>query len=142
MKIVTRTLMTLAASFFIANAVMASEPVPEFVDGTTRVSAEDLIQLVESKPNLVIIDARKRSDWEKGYIEGAVNLPNTDTTAASLAKVVPSKATPVLFYCNGVMCGRSVKSAHVAIAAGYSNIYWFRGGIEEWEAKGLPVVRP
>ncbi|MDH4273836.1 MAG: rhodanese-like domain-containing protein [Gammaproteobacteria bacterium] len=113
---------------------------PEFVDGTTRVSAEEVVALVEKTPNLVIIDSRKASDFKKGFIEGAISMPNTDTTPDSLAKVVKSKTTPVLFYCNGVRCGRSVDSSKVAMAAGYKKVYWFRGGIEEWESKGLPLV--
>jgi rhodanese-related sulfurtransferase len=40
-----------------------------------------------------------------------------------------------------VKCGRSFESAKIAIAEGYSKIYWFRGGMEEWEGKGLPVVK-
>ncbi len=127
----------------LAGAAWAGKQVtPESIDGTTRVNAEEVIDLVESKPDLVIIDARKASDYRKGHIEGAVSLPNTETTPETLAKVIPSKETPVLFYCNGVKCGRSVKSAEIALQAGYENIYWFRGGIEEWQAKGLPLVRP
>ncbi len=123
-------------------SLQAGETTPEFVEGTTRVTAEEIIDLVDAKPDLVIIDARKRSDYQKGYIEGAVNLPNTETTPESLAGVIPSKSTPVLFYCNGVKCGRSVESAQKAVSAGYTQVYWFRGGIQEWEAKGLPVVKP
>ncbi|WP_455366992.1 rhodanese-like domain-containing protein, partial [Kaarinaea lacus] len=81
------------------------------------------------------------SDRESaGWIEGSVGLPDYDTSAESLAKHIPSKSTPVLFYCNGVKCGRSVNSSKVAIEAGYQNIYWFRGGWEEWTEKGMPAT--
>jgi len=90
---------------------------------------------------MVIIDARKASDREKGYIEDSIGLPDTDTTEQSLASYLPGKATPVIFYCNGVKCGRSVKSAKNAVNWGYSNIYWFRGGWEEWMDNGYPVTR-
>lgn len=139
----TRTIALVLLSLFLAGTAWAGKKeTPQFIDGTTRVSAEEVIDLVESKPDLVIIDARKASDYQKGYIEGAVSLPNTETTPETLAKVIPSKETPVLFYCNGAKCGRSVKSAKIAVQAGYKNIYWFRGGIEEWQAKGLPLVKP
>lgn len=126
---------------FAAGAAVAKEDVPPSIDGTTRVSAEDVIGLVGEMPDLIIIDARKSSDYQKGHIEGAVSLPNTETDADSLAKVIPAKDHPVLFYCNGVKCGRSVESARAAVSAGYSNIYWFRGGMEEWQAKAMPVVK-
>ncbi len=120
----------------------AGEMTPEFLEGTTRVGAEEVIDLVDEHSDLVIIDARKRSDYQKGHIEGAVNLPNTETTPESLAGVIPSKSTPVVFYCNGVKCGRSVESVQKTVSAGYSQVYWFHGGIQEREAKGLPLVKP
>ncbi len=138
----TLFLIFLGALLMAGSAWAEKKEVPQFIDGTTRVSAEDVIDLVESRPDLVIIDARKASDYRKGHIEGAINLPNTETNAETLAKVLPSKDTPVLFYCNGIRCGRSVESAQIALKAGYTQVYWFRGGIQEWEAKGLPVVKP
>ncbi len=113
--------------------------VQETIEGTTRVTAEQVIELVEGTPDLVIIDARKAADYEKGFIEGAIDLPDTETTEASLAAHVASKNTPVLFYCNGVRCGRSVKSSKMAVSWDYTNIYWFRGGWGEWTEKGYPA---
>ena len=143
MKFANRITGLFFGSFLVAGFALAEEhpEVPQFVDGTTKVSAEELITLVEKNPKLVIIDSRKASDLDKGFIEGAIGLPNTDTNAASLAKIVPTKTTPIVFYCNGIHCGRSVKAADIAKAEGYNKIYWFRGGMEEWEAKGLPVTK-
>ena len=126
---------------FLCNSAIAGETTPESLAGTTKVSAENVIELFDKHPDLVLIDARKSGDHTKGYIEGSVALPNTDTTAESLAKHIKTKSTPVVFYCNGVKCGRSVESSKIAIAAGYSKIYWFRGGWEEWTKKGLPVTK-
>lgn len=143
MKMAYKFLTALLATAFLSGAAFAEEKeVPQFVEGTVRVSAEEMIELVEKFDNLVIIDSRKKSDVAKGFIEGAVALPNTETNAASLAQHAPDKATPLAFYCNGIKCGRSLKAAKIALAEGYSNIYWFRGGIQEWEAKGLPIVHP
>jgi rhodanese-related sulfurtransferase len=141
MKYTTNILFCLVLLVFSSLVVAEKKDVPETLEGTTRVTAEEVIELVESVDDLVVIDARKSSDREKGWIEGSVGLPNTQTNADSLAKVLPVKSTPVMFYCNGVKCGRSYESAKIAIAEGYSKIYWFRGGMEEWEAKGLPVMK-
>ncbi|HEY5602416.1 MAG TPA: hypothetical protein VIM41_04845, partial [Gammaproteobacteria bacterium] len=56
----------------MACAAFAESKAPEFIDGTKRVSAEEIVQLVTSTPGLVIIDARKSSDRESaGWIEGS-----------------------------------------------------------------------
>ncbi len=120
---------------------LAQADVPDAIEGTTLITAEELIDLVESTPDLVIIDARAPADREKGYIEGSVGLPDTDTNEVSLAKHLASKDTPVIFYCNGVKCGRSVTSAKLAVSLGYSKIYWFKGGWGEWTEKGLPITK-
>lgn len=129
-------LLLLSLSF----SALAEQKSPDFIDGTKRVSAEDVVELVTNTPGLVVIDARKASDRESaGWIEGSIGLPNYDTNEQTLAKHIPSKTTPVLFYCNGVKCGRSVESSKKAVSLGYKNIYWFRGGWEEWMEKGMPV---
>ncbi len=141
MRVLFKSLLTMAFSLAMASAVYAAEDVPDTVPGTTKVSAEQLIDLVQKHSDLIMVDARKPSDRAKGFIEGSVALVDTDTTPETLAKVAPNKAAPVVFYCNGVKCGRSVNSAKVAAGAGYSKIYWFRGGWEEWTAKGFPVAK-
>lgn len=113
---------------------------PETVPGTTRVDAEGVIDLVEKDPSLVIIDARISIDRKQGFIEGSHSLPDVETNCLTLAKLVPGKKRPVLFYCNGVKCGRSAKAIATAQGCGYEKIYWFRGGLEEWKAKGYPFI--
>lgn len=119
----------------------AAKDAPLLIPGTTKVFAEDLLDIAEKIPNLLIIDARIRTDRKQGYIEGSISLPDVETNCASLAKVIPKKTLPVIFYCNGVKCGRSVNSSKTAIKCGYTNIYWFQGGFEEWKRKNLPFIK-
>ena len=128
-------------SCLFSGVLQAKADVQANINGAKTISAEDLIELVDEYENLVIIDSRKPSDHEKGFIEGSVGLPDTKTSPESLAEHISTKTTAVIFYCNGVKCGRSVKATKKAIANGYSNLYWFRGGWEEWTAKGYPVAR-
>jgi len=114
---------------------------PESINGTTIVAAEGLIELATQQPQLVLIDSRNTADHREGFIEGSISLPNTDTTCESLARIVAALNAPVLFYCNGVKCGRSGRAATIAVACGYSNIYWYRNGMEEWQKKEFPLVQ-
>ena len=123
MQIATRFITLLSLSLLFFGTVHAAEKTPESIDGTTKVTAEEVIDLIGDMDDIVIVDARKSSDRAKGWIEDSIGLPNTDTTEASLAKIAPNKAGPILFYCNGVKCGRSVESARNALKWGYSKIY-------------------
>lgn len=116
-------------------------PIPDEIPGVTRVDAEGVIGLTEKIPGLTIIDSRVSGDRQQGYIEKSVSLPDTKTDCASLKKTIPKKSSPTLFYCNGVKCGRSVVAVRIALQCGYTNLYWFRGGFEEWLAKHYPFVQ-
>ena len=114
---------------------------PETIDGATIVDAEGLIETVTHIPELILIDSRIIADRTEGFIEGSVSLPDIETDCDSLASTVPGLATPVLFYCNGIKCGRSARAAYIAIDCGYANIYWFRNGMEEWQEQEYPLVQ-
>jgi rhodanese-related sulfurtransferase len=114
---------------------------PEDIDGTTQVTAEGFIQLVDSVPDLIVIDSRIPGDRKQGYVEGSISLPDVETNCDTLARNIPSKKSAALFYCNGVKCGRSAKAVKIALSCGYNNVYWFRGGFEEWLAKGYPYLQ-
>jgi hypothetical protein len=53
-----------------------------------------------AEKEVVLLDARTASKYELRHIRGAVNLQFTDFTADSLAKVIPTKGTKILIYCN------------------------------------------
>lgn len=118
-----------------------SKPVaPENIANAKILVAEEVIELILARPNMIIIDSRKKSEYLKGHIEGAVNILNTDMVMDDLNKLAPDKSRAILFYCNGVRCMRSSDAASKAVAWGYTNIFWFRGGWDEWIEKRLPVV--
>jgi 3-mercaptopyruvate sulfurtransferase SseA len=84
----------------------------------------------------VLLDARSASKYELRHIRGAVSLPFTDFTADSLAKVIPTKGTKILIYCNNNFLGSQVSFASKAAPAslnlstytslrayGYTNIF-------------------
>ncbi len=114
---------------------------PESIEGSIRVDAEGVLELINKFPQLVMIDARIPGDRKFGYIESSISLPNTETRCETLAGVIPATDNPVVFYCNGSKCGRSAKNTRIAVQCGYRQIYWFRGGIEEWSAMQFPLLR-
>lgn len=114
---------------------------PESIPGTTRVNAEQAVELILANPKMVIIDSRHAEEFVKGHIEGAINLLDSDTSPETLAKHLASKEAPVLLYCNGERCLRSSHAAKTAVNVGYKRVYWFRGGLAEWVEKKMPITK-
>ena len=113
---------------------------PESIDGVRIVTAEHAIELILDHPDMPIIDSRKKTEFVKGHIEGAVSLLDTEMTEQLLQELVPDKDATILFYCNGVRCLRSSNAIRKAQDWGYTSLVWFRGGWKEWTEKRLPVV--
>jgi rhodanese-like protein len=97
---------------------------------------EDQFLAMSREPGTLILDARSESKFKLRHIEGAINLPFTDFTAASLAKAIPEKRTRLLIYCNNNFLGSPAAfasklpaaslniSTYVALATyGYTNVY-------------------
>ncbi len=117
------------------------DELPDTISGTKTINAEELIDLATETESLILIDARLRSDHKQGFIEGSVNLPNTLTSCASLKEFTNDESQPLLFYCNGPKCERSTQAVQIAQSCGYQNIYWFRGGMDEWKKKHYPYIK-
>lgn len=127
--------------FFSIGLFAAEKPyAPVNIPGTIIISAEEVVELTLSRPELVIIDSRKKSEYLKGHIEGSANLLNTSMQREDLEKLCPDKNTPIVFYCNGTRCLRSSDAIRKAKDWGYKNLFWFRGGWKEWTDKRLPVI--
>ena len=125
---------------FAPNALADGAPME--IKGAKTVNADAVIELIQKTNNLVIIDNRSLADYEAGHIEGSTRLIDTDITSeAAIAQHVKSKDTPVLFYCNGLKCGRAANAVVKATEWGYQNVYYYALGLEEWKQRELPLVR-
>ena len=113
---------------------------PENIQDVATVSAEEVIEMILANPDLIVIDSRKKTEYQKGHIEGAINILNTRLTRDELESVSADKSREILFYCNGTRCLRSSDSIKKAKTWGYTRLIWFRGGWKEWTKKRLPVV--
>lgn len=131
---------SLFALGFGGSHALASAPLA--IPGATTVDAEAIISLITDRPDLVIIDNRRAEDYANGFIEGAVRVLDTEMTEAVLASHVRTKDTPVLFYCNGLNCGRAAKAAEMAVRWGYSQVFYYALGMDEWRMLGLPLAAP
>ena len=96
-----------------------------------------------NRPGALILDARSADAYTAGHIKGAVNLPFTDFTAASLTEVIGNKDRPILIYCNNNFANNRapvrLKAAQLAlniqtfinlVGYGHPNVYELRSAID------------
>ncbi len=79
--------------------------------------------MILANPELVVIDSRKKTEYIKGHIEGAINILNTELRLEDLESLALDKTSVLLFYCNGVCSLRSSDSLVRAASWGYTNLF-------------------
>ncbi len=117
------------------NVKVFAKGYPEWVsqkDNYGSVSAEHVAKLIAENKS-VIIDARpQKTKFNKGHIPTAVNIPFSQFEALK-GKLPRDLDTPVIFYCGGLKCRLSHKSAAKALEMGYTNVNVFAKGYPQWK---------
>jgi len=125
-----------------------SSPTPLLIPGARTVRTPELRQLlarpVDERP--LMFDVLGGAGHES--IPGAIWLADAgrghafdDEVQALLARTLAfvargNLARPVVFFCAGVNCWLSYNAALRAVRLGYTDVGWYRGGIDAWSGAG------
>ncbi|GAA3352625.1 hypothetical protein GCM10017744_002420 [Streptomyces antimycoticus] len=85
---------------------------------------------------LTLVDVREDDEWAAGHPAGALHAA-LSTLPASLSELPDG---PLAFVCRTGK--RSAQAGTQAFRAGRSSVYSVTGGLEAWQASGLPVTLP
>jgi len=132
-------------------------PTPQQVDGAQIIDTEHLQALLKQTPKPVLIDVYRRQWLEGRFIEDEphANLPDShwlantgdgelsqawqDYFSRNLQKATAGRKDQLMvFYCRAD-CWLSWNAVKRAAALGYNNLYWYRDGLDAWQAANLPL---
>jgi len=91
-----------------------------------KISAQEAKEMMESQ-DVIIVDVRTQAEYNEGYIENAILIPNESISEAP--RELPDKDAIILVYCRSGK--RSKEASDKLVSLGYTNIYDF-GGIIDW----------
>lgn len=122
---------------------------PSSVPGAQVVKTLELKAMLEREPRPFLIDVL--SGPAHRSLAGAIWLHNGglgDFDVSEEQRFLNAvalftghdKARELVFFCSGPRCWLSYNAALRAARAGYTRVYWYRGGIEAWRAAGLPTA--
>ncbi|MFC1843922.1 rhodanese-like domain-containing protein [Thermodesulfobacteriota bacterium] len=90
--------------------------------------------------NFLLVDSRNPEEYQEAHIPGAVNIPQKKMEG--FWGLFPAdKRTQIIFYCNGVKCGKSKKAAKRSIGLGYANVWVYTEGMPVWEEMGYSFYK-
>lgn len=123
-------------------------PTPLTVPGAQRLTTLEVRAIAASDRNVLLVDVL--ADPHQQTIQGAHYLPAAgqpgnfndgaqQATVRALGTLTQNaRERPLVFFCAGSACWESYNAVLRARAAGYTRLYWYRGGLASWSAAGLP----
>jgi PQQ-dependent catabolism-associated CXXCW motif protein len=123
-------------------------PTPRTIPGGRVVRTIELHSMLIGRSPPYVIDVLggrghrtiRGAFWLPGAGAGDLGADESRRFVEAVAKFAAGdKSRPLVFFCADRECWLSYNAALRAIAAGYTNIMWFRGGIAAWLHAGLPM---
>lgn len=129
-------------------------PTPLQLNGIVTINTDDLVEKIKDR-NLILIDTRYINDEPDTSLPGAHLFDyaglapgdkNTEekmlrTFANLMKQIAPNKTQAIAVFCQSVECWLSVNAAMRLQSLGYTNLYWYRGGVHAWKLAKLPTVQ-
>ena len=105
--------------------------------GGAAITPTNLVNLV-NREGAVLLDIRDPKEYSAGHIAGALSMP-VSSIDARIGALESEKGKPVVLVCKmgqqASATGRKLK------ALGFENVRRLSGGMAEWTAGSLPVVK-
>ncbi len=131
MKIIFVIVCIIAIAYFI----IANKTKKIGVIEISLVTAKEMIK----DPQIVILDVRSSQEFNRGYIEGARNIPVAELEKR-INELEAFKNHKILVYCHAG--SRSSAASIKLVKYGFPYIYNLKAGISEWVKSGNPAVKP
>jgi phage shock protein E len=113
----------------LTNYVLAS-------NGYINVNVSEAKQMIESNPDLVILDVRTQSEYDNGHIYSVAWIPHTELEAR-IGELTGHENHEIIVYCRSGV--RSVDASEILDSHNFTKVYNMLGGILEWQSAGYPV---
>ncbi len=94
-----------------------------------KITGEEAKKIIDSEENFIILDVRTEAEYNEGYIEGAILIPDTEIENKA-QEMLTDKEIKILVYCRSGI--RSELASNKLIEMGYKNVFDF-GGIIDWK---------
>lgn len=122
-------------------------PTPVAIPGAYLVTTANLVEAMNGGMQMVLIDVLGAEYSIPGAFSAqGLSAPGNfqDRTqqqaGAWLGQITQgNRDVPIVVFCSDPMCWLSYNAALRTVNAGYTNVYWYRGGLQAWQMAGLPL---
>ena len=133
---------TIFAILLVAFPLTASVTLNEQIEQSEHynlITALELKSWYDQDMPMIVLDARSEPYFDGILLPNAIWLP-AESTDEEILSVLPSKDSLIAVYCHGVDCPASGWLYDKLDRLGYTNLFEYYEGIDDWMERGYPVV--
>ena len=104
-----------------------------------EITAGEVDAIRGTAPQTLLVDVREASEWDEGFIPGAVHIPR-GFLESRIEGAVPDHDRPVVLYCAGG--SRSALAVRTLEQMGYTDVVNMSGGFQGWKSQGYRWTTP
>lgn len=124
-------LASLFVAFLIAILVLESRR------GGAKISAQGAVSLI-NRDEAIVVDIRDRKEFGEGRITGSINIPLSSLKGRA-AELNKHKSKQIIVA--DKMGQHSAMAVKQLNAEGFMNVVRLNGGVSDWKASNLPLVK-
>lgn len=125
---------------------------PQSLEGITTLGTHAMVELMRGSQAPLLLDvagstgetlpsALILANGGFAYEDIQRDAPYQQRFTKLLDVLAPRRDAPIVFFCHGRESWLSVNASLRAKALGFTQVYWYRGGMEAWEKAALPLVK-
>jgi rhodanese-related sulfurtransferase len=99
------------------------------------INREELKAKLDRGDNFKLIMTLSEWAYRAKHIPGSLNIHSIDEALNQL-----QPAEEIIVYCASNTCPASMTAYELLRSRGYHNVYWYPGGLADWECAGYPLI--
>jgi rhodanese-related sulfurtransferase len=113
---------------------------PKMDGDVVLIEVSEVKEKLASGIPLILIDTRKRFEFDQEHIPGAISIPLTNMAAAGELPGI-ARNHEIIVYCLAETCPSSKNAARLLARFGYTNVREMRAGLVGWKNAGYETSR-
>ncbi len=131
----------LAIAFIVAPiSMMNADDVKMQNHAYKEIHADQLKGWFDQGKTFVVVDARGDAYFDGNLLPNAKRL-TSEASDAEIQAMLPNKDAIIVVYCSNVQCPAGGWLADRLVKMGYTNVYKYPEGIDDWMKKGYSTTK-
>jgi rhodanese-related sulfurtransferase len=102
------------------------------------IKRDEIKSNLDSDANMILVEALPEQYFNAQHLPGAINI-NHDQIEILAPELLADKNAMIVVYCSNNACQNSGIAAKKLIGLGYTDVYKYAEGKQDWIEAGLPV---